>query len=227
MLEKNFKQLCQNFSTQNSLINQLWLEIKISHNNPKRHYHTLVHLANIDKERQKLRLSVQDNIIFQFATYYHDIIYDIEAKDNEEQSATLAKKRLAQLTVPKHIINEIYKLIILTKKHSKTDKITHAYFLDADLAILGSSWDEYQQYTTQIRKEYGVYSDEIYNRGRKRVLEHFFNQEYIYQSEYFRNRYEKKARKNITKYLSKINFKKIGNDGFSLAIFGAKASDSI
>jgi len=28
------------------------------------------------------------------------------------------------------------------------------------------------------------------------------------------------------KYLSKINFKNIGNDGFSLALFGTKVSDS-
>jgi predicted metal-dependent HD superfamily phosphohydrolase len=84
MLEKNFKQLSKNFSPKTELINQLWIEIINAHNTPKRYYHTLKHLANIDQERQNIKLSFEDDAIFQFATYYHDIVYDVEAKDNEE-----------------------------------------------------------------------------------------------------------------------------------------------
>jgi len=181
MLEKNFKQLSKNFSPKKELINQLWIEIENAHNNPKRYYHTLKHLANIDKERQNIKLSFEDDAIFQFATYYHDIVYDIEAKDNEEQSATIAQERLNQIGVPNYIINKICKLIILTKTHAKTDKLTYAYFLDADLAILGSSAIEYRQYIKQIRQEYQVYSDEIYYRGRQKVLKNFIKKEEIYQ----------------------------------------------
>jgi len=38
---------------------------------------------------------------------------------------------------------------------------------------------------------------------------------------------EKKIAYQTLKYLAKINFQKIGIDGFSLALFGAKSSDSI
>ena len=205
MLKKNFKQLSKNFSPKKELINQLWIEIENAHNNPKRYYHTLKHLANIDKERQNIKLSFEDNAIFQFATYYHDIVYDIEAKDNEEQSATIAQERLNQIGVPNYLIDEICKLITLTKTHAKTDKLTYAYFLDADLAILGSSAIEYRQYIKQVRQEYQVYSDEIYYRGRQKVLKNFIKKEEIYQTECFRKRYGKQAQLNIKWELERIN----------------------
>ncbi|SFV50557.1 hypothetical protein MNB_SV-12-25 [hydrothermal vent metagenome] len=197
MLETNFKLLSQNFSTQTELIKQLWMEIEIFHNTPTRHYHTLQHLANIDKERKKIKLNFEEDTIFQFATYYHDIIYNIESKNNEKESAILAKKRLYQLEVPNYIINEVCELINLTKMHKKIEKRVHAYFLDADLAILGASPKEYQRYIKQIREEYRVYNETIYNRGRQKVLKNFIEKKELYQTDYFRDRYEKQARENI------------------------------
>jgi predicted metal-dependent HD superfamily phosphohydrolase len=50
----------------------------------------LVHLENIYEEFQPLTL----NPIIEFSIFYHDIIYDVKNKNNEEESAFLAKKGL-------------------------------------------------------------------------------------------------------------------------------------
>jgi predicted metal-dependent HD superfamily phosphohydrolase len=84
-----------------------------------------------------------------------------------------------------------------TKGHAISEDADTNYFTDADLAILGSNNDEYLQYVKSIRKEYKFYPDFVYNPGRKKVLEHFIQMPRIYKTDYFYNKYEEPARKNI------------------------------
>jgi len=136
------------------------------------------------------------NPTLEFAIFYHDIVYDIKRGDNEEQSAKLCVERLELLMVPKKLLLEVRQLINETKTHEPSSQI-NALFLDADLAVLGSSKDTYQQYIQNIRQEYALYSDKIYNESRKKVLKHFLEKENIYKSDYFYQKYKKQAKQNI------------------------------
>lgn len=71
------------------------------------------------------------------------------------------------------------------------------YLLDVDLSVLGKDTQTYLGYTKQIRKEYSIYPDFLYNLGRKKVLQHFLELENIFKTEDFRDKYESQARKNI------------------------------
>jgi predicted metal-dependent HD superfamily phosphohydrolase len=62
---------------------------------------------------------------------------------------------------------------------------------------LGSSEEVYENYTITVRKEYAIYSDDVYRKGRQKVLNYFLEKERIYESDYFYELYEKKARKNL------------------------------
>lgn len=68
-----------------------------------------------------------------------------------------------------------------------------------DLKILSKDWEDYSIYFQQIRKEYSIYPDFLYNPGRKKALQHFLEHDYIYQTETFRNLYERQAKRNIQK----------------------------
>ena len=68
-----------------------------------------------------------------------------------------------------------------------------------DLKILSKDWEDYSIYFQQIRKEYSIYPDFLYNPGRKKALQHFLEHDYIYQTETFRNLYERQAKMNIQK----------------------------
>jgi predicted metal-dependent HD superfamily phosphohydrolase len=72
-------------------------------------------------------------------------------------------------------------------------------FLDLDLAILGlPSTDEYQtQYSSLIAREYSHYSSTEYRDGRISVLKNFRSRKRIYYTDYFYNKFEKQARRNI------------------------------
>ena len=200
MLEDKFYTLCQNFTVDKQLSKNLWIEIKTYYSSPNRHYHTLKHLEYIYISLENIEIDT----VIEFSIFYHDIIYDVTKKDNEEKSASLAKKRLAELNVSKRVQKEVVELIIKTQKH-QTESQKDSLFLDADLAILASHREIYQNYIEDIRKEYAIYSDKIYNSGRREVLNSFLKKERLYHSNYFHKRYEKIARKNLESELKSLS----------------------
>jgi len=197
MLEKKFRTLCAHFSNEYELIDNLWKKINTAYGEKHRKYHSLEHIEHIYNEMKKLSLKNQEQIVVEFTIYYHDIIYDIHSNENEQQSANYAKKALNQLNVSNEISKKVVELIQLTKTHSPNQYNYYSLFLDADLAILGSSEKTYQNYIEKIRQEYNVYNDEIYNNGRKKVLNFFLKKESIYKSSYFYKKYEKQAQHNL------------------------------
>lgn len=87
-------------------------------------------------------------------------------------------------------------LILATKKHEPADYETNL-FTDADLSILGSDPGTYNRYLKNIRKEYAMYPDILYDPGRKKVLLHFLNMDQIFKTKEFSGQLEAQARKNL------------------------------
>lgn len=48
-----------------------------------------------------------------------------------------------------------------------------------------------------IRQEYYMFTNTLFNSGRKKVLSAFLANNQIYKTDFFINKYEKNARKNI------------------------------
>ena len=86
----------------------------------------------------------------------------------------------------------------------KSEDYDTNFLLDADLAILGQDRKIYENYIQHIRKEYSIYPDFMYKPGRKKVLIHFLEFEEIFKTDYFKVKYEEKARENIQKELEII-----------------------
>ena len=200
MLENKFKLLCQNFTHNTKIINQLWLEIERKYSEKNRHYHTLNHLENIYQVLKPFKLDA----LLEFSIFYHDIIYNVKVFNNEEQSALFSQKSMKQLGTPIKLQEEVFNLIMETKTH-QTNCENYALFIDADLAILGSSSKNYQKYIINIRKEYAYYSDKVYKNSRKKVLESFLKKERIYKSKHFYEYFEEQARKNIESEINSLS----------------------
>ena len=137
-----------------------------------------------------------------FALFYHDVVYNPLSKENEENSAGLARKRLREIGVMPYTIENCGRIILATKDHQQQENTDANYFLDADLSILGADWDPYHCYLLNIRTEYAVYPDEVYIPGRERVLESFLTMPSIFKTQYFYHRFLQQAKNNIKKILS-------------------------
>ncbi|MFL9843889.1 HD domain-containing protein [Flavobacterium rhizosphaerae] len=196
MLKNDFITACSKYSSDTNSFT-LWEDITVKYHGKKRYYHTLNHLEHMYSELCACKGAIQDWPAVIFALVYHDIIYKATAKDNEEQSAEYARKVLSKIGYPNDKINLCEEIILATKSHTISRNNSINIFTDADLAILGSSWEKYESYFKNVRKEYAVYPDILYKPGRKKVLQHFLDMENIFKTAFFRDKYETPARNNI------------------------------
>ncbi|WP_415582481.1 hypothetical protein [Flavobacterium longum] len=203
-LRHTFYELVQRFTDTVSVADRLWDEIAKHYSARQRHYHNLSHLEAMRGELVSVTEELSYAEAVWFALYYHDLVYNVGASDNEEKSATLAQQRLATLGADHTFTDRVARHIIATKKHEWSPDQDTNFLVDADLSILGVSPERYRAYTQQIRKEYAVYPDFLYHPGRRKVLRHFLDLPTIYKTEIFRNRYEAQARKNLAWELTQL-----------------------
>lgn len=196
-LKERYFRICFNYTKNETLIENLWHEIEKKYSEKGRHYHNLNHLENMFSELKPVKDKILNFNNVSFSVFYHDVIYDATSKMNEEKSAEFAKSRLQKLGLNEIDLAEISEQILATKSHQKSYKTDINYLLDADLSVLGKDTQTYLDYIKQIRKEYSIYPDFLYNPGRKKVLKHFLDLENIFKTEDFRNKYESQAKENI------------------------------
>ncbi|MFW0738682.1 hypothetical protein [Flavobacterium sp. T12S277] len=199
-LEKIYSELLLNIGFPLNEIQQNWTNLEKAYSKKSRHYHNLTHIKDIIEsfEIYQNRLRVPNEILF--SIFYHDYIYQSSKKDNELKSAEYALSILPENTsLDKQLI---FDAICATQLHAHNTIEDINWLIDFDLKILARDWEAYQIYYEQIRKEYRIYPDFLYKPGRAKALKHFLENEFIFQTNEFRNLYEEKARSNIEREIS-------------------------
>ena len=166
----------------------------------QRYYHTVQHIVECLDLFHQIKAQFNDPITVELAIWFHDVIYDPKASDNEEQSAALMQKYCSNLLASDQI-QKVYEWIIATKKHQASTDQDLNYLLDIDLAILGSSTVRFAEYEQQIQQEYAWVEPELYKLKRAEVLHYFFQMKPLYQTEYFRQLFEDQAKQNLLKII--------------------------
>ena len=91
--------------------------------------------------------------------------------DNEERSAALAERALAETDLPDATVAEVARLVRLTTTHDPDEGDRDgAVLCDADLAILAADPERYAAYAAAVREEYAAVPDEAFREGRAAVL---------------------------------------------------------
>lgn len=183
---------------------ELWEEIEKAYKGKKRFYHNLHHLQYMVSKAFEFKYQIQDFEVFLFSIFYHDIVYKATSKTNEEDSARLAQKRLTKLNLEPERIKHCVQQILATKTHSLTKDADTQLLLDIDMGVLGEDPDIYRNYKIGVRKEYSIFPDFLYRKGRKKVLEAFLASKSLYQTEHFKTKYEAQARSNILAELKSL-----------------------
>ena len=205
MLHNEFVSLVLKYTPDLQQAEKLWQEIETAYNSPGRYYHNLFHLEQILAALTPLQIDIEDWDGIRFAVFYHDVVYDIKPNatnhNNEQRSADVAEKALSFIGYPQQKIQRVKQHILATERHAITHDTDTNFLIDADLSILGQSWNVYEDYVKKIRKEYDVYPVDIYNAGRKAVLKSFLQMNRLYKTDYFFNLFENPARENISREL--------------------------
>ena len=183
---------------------EAYTELLSLYGGPKRAYHNLVHIVHSLREMDDARDLIQNPDQVEFALWYHDAVYNIRAKNNEEKSAELAEKRLSKAGAKKQFIDNITRLILTTRHKEIPQEQDAQYICDIDLSIFGKSQKEFDEYERDIRKEYNSFSEKQFKRGRSIVLTKYLWKDPLYSTDFFREKYQTQARKNLKRSLAKL-----------------------
>ncbi|HEV8529741.1 MAG TPA: hypothetical protein VGS60_19765 [Actinomycetes bacterium] len=179
---------------------------------PQRRYHDKRHLERVLGTLRQLAAEEGGETspgpvdLAALAAWYHDAVYQPTRSDNEEQSAALARRQLAQLDVSAAIVGEVSRLVLLTKSHepAQHDR-AGALLCDADLAILATPADVYDAYSATIRAEYSHVPERDYRAGRAAVLTTLAARPHLFHTGHGRTAWEQAARANIARELQGLN----------------------
>lgn len=166
---------------------------------PQRRYHDITHIADcLAQLRAAEGLSEPERALLAYALWWHDAVYDPTRSDNEAQSAAMARRDLTALGEPAATIEEVARLIELTKGHQVAagDRLG-ALLVSIDLSILGREPAAYAAYAAAVREEYGHVPDALFRPGRAAVLEHLLAAAPLYPDPSYRHRFEAQARRNM------------------------------
>jgi len=133
----------------------------------------------------------------ELALWFHDAVYKIFAKDNEQASADWAKNFLQKQNADDETQSNVYDHIMATLHDAECMDNDSALTVDIDLAILGTTPDVYKKFEQNVRKEYRLIPGFIYKKKRKEILQSFLDRKRIYHHSYFVDKYEVQARSNL------------------------------
>lgn len=154
-------------------------------------YHNWEHITEMFMIADNLgiELSQAQNI----AILYHDIVYDINRKDNEEQSASYMQRELGETDIDDKVIKTASMIIMDTKHHIPTIDES-AIVIDLDMVHLSFDFDIFLYYRDKIRKEYSKISDKEFYQGENYFFENLLKQNKILFTKYFS---EEQLRQNL------------------------------
>jgi predicted metal-dependent HD superfamily phosphohydrolase len=182
------------------------------HREQHRRYHTAFHVAWVVRHVEELAqceaVAHLDEVVA--AAFYHDAVHEPKHPANERASARLARRDLAALGWAADRVERVGAMIEATAHLAAPAQpgdelsIDTAVLLDADLAVLGADPTAYETYVRGVRHEYRHLDDDAWRDGRAAVLRSFLERPSIYRTTTGRERWEQRARANLTAELAAL-----------------------
>jgi len=172
---------------------------------PQRHYHNQQHIAECLAEFDMACHLAKQPVAVELALWFHDAVYDPKAGDNEERSAEMAKQCLGECGMAEPLIETVTRLVMATKHHELATDIDVRLTMDVDLSILGRDEKRFFEYEEQIRLEYAWVPNSVFVAKRLEVLRRFLAHERIFSTDWFHDKYERHARRNLETSINRLS----------------------
>jgi len=172
---------------------------------PHRAYHNRQHLAECLHVRQLVNAACQAPAEVDLALWFHDAIYDPLRSDNELRSAQWLDDVARDNGLDEETRRRLYNLVMVTRHDGAPATADEAVLVDTDLAILGASFERFEEYDRQIRLEYQYVPLPVYRQKRRQVLERFLARERIYTTPLYFEAFEPQARANLVRAIDRLD----------------------
>jgi len=181
-----------------------WVALTSHYTKPDRKYHNLNHVVHCLEIFDTVRKQFNNPSTAELVLWYHDVIYDTHAHNNEEASLAYLLEDLTSL-LPKVKLPQVKDLIIATK-HQVKAKGDAALVQDIDLSILGADPVQFETYDRAIQQEYHWVDAATYKSKRTEVLK-TLSKPPIFNTPVFRAKYETAAAQNLAQTIQKLEKK--------------------
>jgi predicted metal-dependent HD superfamily phosphohydrolase len=202
-LRERWRQLALSTGAEAAAAQEAWTFIEVQYAHPSRCYHNLSHIHSLLRHADELRPHIAHEQMVELAIWFHDVIYDTNARDNERRSARWARQAMESMRLESGLVSAVEHCILATQKHEmgRFDVPDLPLFLDLDLAILGAPEEIYRQYSHAVRQEYDWVLEPAYRFGRRRVLNGFLQRPRVFFTTVMADRFEGQARRNMEQEL--------------------------
>ena len=180
---------------------------------PNRHMHNLRRLMNTLTYIDEIASSAHDPDILRVAAWYHGAFLNkaLEIKLGGFQANFAATRcidhahnRLTNLGVPEEVVARIDELIaFLTRHRAPRTDFDAQVLVDADLACLACSPQDYKKLRTSLRAELSELDDLQFTKARMALVKKLLSYETIYQSP-LGSAWEDTARANLEVELTRL-----------------------
>lgn len=102
--------MTKKYWTSNLFSEQVFWELIAAYSEPNRYYHNLSHIKQILEVIYEMRSQADNFLAIQIAAWFHDVIYNPKATDNEEQSASFACNILKKINYSSDLIKKVENL---------------------------------------------------------------------------------------------------------------------
>lgn len=169
-----------------------------------RYYHNLRHikvcLKYFDEVCSVLKPDYEEEM--EMAIFFHDFVYNTKGFYNEAKSAERAILYMDKKGYTTKQIGRVILYILATTHSHKPIDLQWAIVVDCDLAELAAEPKRFKLNNRNIRKEYRHLTNAEFYQGNTQFLQRFLDRDFIYHTDYFREKYEDKARKNLANLIA-------------------------
>jgi predicted metal-dependent HD superfamily phosphohydrolase len=185
-----------------------WFDTVLSfYRSPGRHYHDARHLAWVVRHIAAIAgaHALDDIDAVVAAGFFHDAVYEPARPDNEQASAALAERALAEIGWSANRCARVATMVQATAGHhlDRADADTQV-LLAADLAVLASEPSRYADYALAVRKEYAHVPDDAWRTGRAELLRSLLDRPHLFATRLGLEDWERRARANIASELAQL-----------------------
>lgn len=180
----------------------IWRSVERYYSELHRHYHDKSHLVHCLAELDSAGDQMSQVDPIELAVWFHDIIHEPAQSDNEARSAQLFRA-LADGFMDPAFVQTVVDLIMVTTHRDPPQVQNQQYICDIDLSSFGVSWDRFLQDSINLQQEFSGPIKDYYS-GKQIFLGSLLDRPRIFFTEFFYDRYERRARENIRRILQLI-----------------------
>jgi predicted metal-dependent HD superfamily phosphohydrolase len=179
-------------------------DLSTRYGEPHRCYHTLAHVDACLVWLDWFCASAEHPEEVELALWFHDAVYAVEGRGNEQRSAALARDALTGLGIDAAVVERVARHIEATETHVAASGDA-ALVVDLDLTVLGARPRDFDAFERRIRHEYAHVPECAFRMARRGILEGFLARPEIYTVPVIRAELEAKARANLARRIGELS----------------------